>query len=162
MATFGVIFNAILERPPSRQCGLNPDLPHKLEDIIGKCLEKDRNLRYQHAADIRADLQRLKRDTESGKVQRVTANASVVAAGDGDRAVALVFIIAIIGGSVLFWRPSSDGHQLGRRTAVLQCERRPQFGIHQRRDYRRRHRPVVGTAQPEGHLAHIRVSLQAP
>src|SRR5258708_8071556 len=46
---------------------LNPDLPVKLEDLINKSLEKDRNLRYQHAADIRADLQRLKRDTESGR-----------------------------------------------------------------------------------------------
>ena len=46
---------------------MNPDLPPKLEDIINKALEKDRNLRYQHAADIRADLQRLKRDTDTGR-----------------------------------------------------------------------------------------------
>jgi len=45
----------------------NPDIPPKLEDVINKALEKDRNLRYQHASDIRADLQRLKRDTESGR-----------------------------------------------------------------------------------------------
>ncbi|MGA2950436.1 MAG: serine/threonine-protein kinase [Candidatus Sulfotelmatobacter sp.] len=62
----GVIFNAILERDPVPAVRLNPDLPAKLEEIIGKCLEKDRNLRYQHASEIRTDLQRLKRDTESG------------------------------------------------------------------------------------------------
>ena len=61
----GVIFNAILERQPVPPVRLNPDLPPKLDEIINKCLEKDRNLRYQHAADIRTDLQRLKRDTES-------------------------------------------------------------------------------------------------
>jgi serine/threonine protein kinase len=61
----GVIFDGILNRPPSPLLRLNPDLPPKLEDIINKCLEKDRNLRYQHASEIRADLQRLKRDTES-------------------------------------------------------------------------------------------------
>ena len=64
----GVIFKTILDGTPTPAVRLNPDLPHKLEDIINKCLEKDRNLRYQHASEIRADLQRLKRDTTSGTV----------------------------------------------------------------------------------------------
>ncbi len=61
----GVIFEAILNRAPVAPIRLNPDLPAKLEEIINKALEKDRNLRYQNASDIRADLQRLRRDTES-------------------------------------------------------------------------------------------------
>jgi serine/threonine protein kinase len=63
----GVIFKAILDGSPTPAVRLNPDLPPKLEDIINKSLEKDRNLRYQHAADVRTDLQRLRRDTDSGK-----------------------------------------------------------------------------------------------
>jgi eukaryotic-like serine/threonine-protein kinase len=59
------IFEAILNRAPAPAIRLNPDLPPKLEDIINKALEKDRDLRYQHASDIRTDLQRLKRDTDS-------------------------------------------------------------------------------------------------
>src|SRR5579863_2842739 len=71
--TSAAIFNAILERAPTPPVRLNPDVPPKLEDIINKSLEKDRNLRYQHAADLRADLQRLKRDTESGRSPAVAA-----------------------------------------------------------------------------------------
>jgi len=67
--TSGIIFNAILERPPVPPVRINPEVPTKLEEIISKALEKDRGLRYQHAADIRADLQRLKRDTTSVQVQ---------------------------------------------------------------------------------------------
>ena len=63
--TSALIFQAILDRAPTSPVRLNPDLP--LKDIINKALEKDRNLRYQHAADIRADLQRLKWDTETGR-----------------------------------------------------------------------------------------------
>jgi len=69
----GVIFNAILERAPVPAVRLNPDLPPKLEDIINKSLEKDRDLRYQHAADIRTDLKRLKRETESSRSAVIAA-----------------------------------------------------------------------------------------
>jgi serine/threonine protein kinase/tetratricopeptide (TPR) repeat protein len=76
--TSALVFQAILDRAPISPIRLNPDLPEKLEDIINKALEKDRNLRYQHAADIRADLQRLKRDTDTGRA--VAASSGSVAA----------------------------------------------------------------------------------
>ena len=63
--TSGMIFEAILNRAPASPVRLNPDLPHKLEEIINKALEKDRTLRYQNATDIRTDLQRLRRDIGS-------------------------------------------------------------------------------------------------
>src|SRR6201987_4761055 len=69
------IFDAILNRTPVAPVRLNPEVPSKLEDIISKALEKDRNLRYQHASEMRTDLQRLKRDTESGRTAAVTTTA---------------------------------------------------------------------------------------
>src|SRR5205809_841499 len=65
--TSGVIFDGIMNRAPLAPVRLNPDLPPKLEDIINRALEKERDLRYQHASDIKSELLRLKRDLESGK-----------------------------------------------------------------------------------------------
>jgi eukaryotic-like serine/threonine-protein kinase len=73
------IFEAILNRVPIPALRLNPDLPLELEQIINKCLEKDRNLRYQHASELRADLQRLKRDAESGRNRPATSGTAMVA-----------------------------------------------------------------------------------
>jgi serine/threonine protein kinase/Tfp pilus assembly protein PilF len=66
--TLGVIFESILNRTPVPLLRLNPDAPPRLEEIINKALEKDREVRYQHASELRADLKRLTRDTESGKI----------------------------------------------------------------------------------------------
>lgn len=63
--TTAQLFDSILHRAPVAPVRLNPDVPARLEDIINKCLEKDRDLRYQHASDVRSDLKRLKRDTDS-------------------------------------------------------------------------------------------------
>jgi serine/threonine protein kinase len=80
-ATSAVIFNAILERDPVPAVQLNPHIPLKLEEVIGKLLEKDRDLRYQSAADLRSDLRRLKRDTEPGRpiTQPISAPSVAVA-----------------------------------------------------------------------------------
>ena len=72
--TSALIFNAILERPPVAPVRINPDVPRQLEEIINKCLEKDCRLPYQPASEIRADLQRLKRDTESARFPAVQAS----------------------------------------------------------------------------------------
>src|ERR1700728_2757980 len=80
--TSAVIFDAILDRAPVAPVRLNADLPAKFEDIINKSLEKDRNLRYQSAADMRADLQRLKRDTDSGRSGVTSASRSEIYVGD--------------------------------------------------------------------------------
>src|ERR1022692_1056428 len=61
----GVIFKAILDSDPPPPIRFNRDIPPKLEDIINKALEKDREMRYQHASEMRTDLKRLKRETES-------------------------------------------------------------------------------------------------
>ena len=73
-----VICEAIMNRAPVAVVRLNHDVPPKLEDIINRALEKDRELRYQHAADMRSELQRLKRDTETGRA--IAASSGTVAA----------------------------------------------------------------------------------
>ena len=88
--TSAVIFDAILNRTPTQPTQLNPNLPPKLEEIIGKSLEKDRDYRYQTAAEMRGDLKRLKRDVDSGRLGSSATNwtaaqtAAVPAAGKRD------------------------------------------------------------------------------
>ena len=72
-STTAVVFNEILEHRPSKPSTLNPQIPARLEEIIDKTLEKDRDLRCQSAAELRGDLKRLKRDSESGRIAAVAA-----------------------------------------------------------------------------------------
>jgi serine/threonine protein kinase len=76
--TSATVFDAILNKPPTRVLRINPDLPPKLEEIIFKALEKDRELRYQVASEMRADLKRLKRETDSGHSAEAVARASMM------------------------------------------------------------------------------------
>ena len=76
--TSAVIFDAILNRPPASPLRLNPDLPPHFEQILNKLLEKDRGLRYQSATEVRSDLKRLKRDSESGTILAAASSSSTV------------------------------------------------------------------------------------
>jgi serine/threonine protein kinase/tetratricopeptide (TPR) repeat protein len=83
--TSALIFNAILERAPIAAIRLNPDVPPKLEDIISRALEKDRELRYQSAKEMRSELMRLKRDTETGRAIAASSGTVAVAQESGSR-----------------------------------------------------------------------------
>lgn len=119
----GVIAEAILNRDPVSAVRLNPDTPPELEALIRRALEKDRNLRYQHAADMQADLKRLKRDIDSG---RYSSASSATTAGSGLRSatrplrslmIASVFCLLLLAGfSVWFThRQSASSTELKER-----------------------------------------------
>src|SRR6202165_1083350 len=99
-----VIFNAILERPPVSAARLNPDLPAELERIINKALEKDRNLRYQHASEMRADLQRLKREADSGRSSAVGLEQRGRRMGVGTRIAVAGVAAVVLWGALVFGR----------------------------------------------------------
>jgi eukaryotic-like serine/threonine-protein kinase len=119
--TSGVIAEAILNRKPVAPVRLNPDLPPKLEETVNKALEKDRKLRYQHAADIRTDLQRLKRDSDTTRSAAATAQVESKSAQKSIRwaAVAGAIIVVIglaVGGWLLF---SRKAHALTDKDTIV-------------------------------------------
>jgi serine/threonine protein kinase/tetratricopeptide (TPR) repeat protein len=121
----GVIFKAILDGAPTPPVRLNPDVPPKLEDIINKALEKERTLRYQHASEIRTDLQRLKRDSESG---RSPAASSVAVAVDRVSAswvakvwkIAVpVLLLALLVASGFYYRSHQQSQHLTEKDTIV-------------------------------------------
>jgi len=121
--TSGVIAEAILNRRPVTPVRLNPDLPAKLEEVINKALEKDRKLRYQNAADIRTDLQRLKRDSDFGRAAVATAQVEsklaakstwfLWAAATG----ATIVVVGLVVGGWLFY--SRKAHALTDKDTIV-------------------------------------------
>ena len=111
------IFDAILNRAPVPAVRLNPDVPPKLEEIINKALEKDRNLRYQHAADMRTDLQRLKRDSESGLSAAAEAPAARLAKL-WKIAVPLLLVALLVAGG-LYYRSHRQSTRLTDKDTIV-------------------------------------------
>jgi len=112
----GTIFESILNRAPVPPVRLNPDLPLELEDIINKCLEKDRNLRYQHASEIRTDLQRLKRDTES---HRVAAAVPIAARWKALVPAAAAVLAIVVAGYFYLHRPLQATPKLTDKDTIV-------------------------------------------
>ncbi len=112
-----MICEAIVNRAPVAAVRLNHDVPPKLEDIINKALEKDRNLRYQHASEMRADLQRLKRDTETGRFA-AASSGTVAVAPDGNSPVAQPPSPASVYSPALAPSPSSGAAKVAEASVV--------------------------------------------
>jgi eukaryotic-like serine/threonine-protein kinase len=115
----GLVFESILNRAPVPAVRLNPDLPPKLEEIITKYLEKDRNLRYQHASDIRTDLQRLKRDSEIGRGSAAATSGTVaIPEAPAARVAKLwkiavpVMLVALLVAGGLYYRSHQQSNRL--------------------------------------------------
>jgi len=121
----GVIFEAILNRAPVAPVRLNPSIPAELARITNKCLEKDRNLRYQHASEIRTDLQRLKRDSESGR--SLVTNSRAVAireifAGRGAKVWKIavpVMLVALLLAGGFYYRSHRQGQRLTDKDTIV-------------------------------------------
>jgi serine/threonine protein kinase/TolB-like protein len=120
----GVIFDGIMNRTPVAPVRLNPDLPPKLEDIINRALEKDRELRYQHASDMRSELLRLKRDTDTtGRV--AAASSEMVAATQGSGSQAVQTQAPVPGSSAAVASSSSSSAVAGDKAITVSIRNRP-------------------------------------
>ncbi len=123
--TSGVIFDSILNRAPLPPLRLNPDMPPDLERIINRALEKDRNLRYQHASDMRAELQRLKRDSESGHGFTAGSGTVSLAESPATRVAKLwkiavpVLLVALLAAGGLYYRSHLQSKRLTDKDTVV-------------------------------------------
>ncbi|MGD0900982.1 MAG: protein kinase, partial [Thermoguttaceae bacterium] len=115
--TSAVISEGIMNRDLVPALRLNPDVPSKLEEIINKALEKDRNLRYQHASDMRTDLQRLKRDSESGR--SAAAEAPAVGVTKPWKIAVPVLLVALLVAGGLYYRSHRSKPLTDKDTIVL-------------------------------------------
>src|SRR5215469_13243089 len=122
--TTAVVFEAILNRAPVPPTRRNPDVPTKLEEIITKLLEKDRELRYQGAAEVRADLKRLKRDSESGGIVTASSSANMRMPVEprpsgrlGKYLSAAALLVAVMAGAAFLYMKRS--HALTERDTIL-------------------------------------------
>ena len=124
--TSAVVFEAILNRPPVPPVRLNPDVPATLEGIIGKLLEKDKELRYQSAAEVRADLKRVRRDTESGAVGVAAGSSGFVRAtavreksGRAWGYIAAMLFVLAIGGVAFFFFARKHSVAMTEKDTIL-------------------------------------------
>jgi len=116
--TPGTIHEAILNRAPTPLGRVNPELPTRLEEVINKALEKDRKLRYQHASELRADLQRLKRDNDSGSLASSREAATVAGIGGWRRKWPLIAGGAIAAAALLVAGMQMSGLRPAKSTAI--------------------------------------------
>jgi eukaryotic-like serine/threonine-protein kinase len=121
----GEICGAILHQKPRPASQLSPQLPAQIETIINKALEKDRELRYQHAADMRTDLQRLKRDTESGRFSAVSSGVVAVDQAPAPRLAKLwkiavpVLLIALLVAGGVYYRSQQQRKRLTDKDTIV-------------------------------------------
>jgi serine/threonine protein kinase/Flp pilus assembly protein TadD len=113
----GTIFEAILNRAPVPVVRLNPDVPPKLEEIINKALEKDRNLRYQSAAEMRTDLQRLKRDSDSSMV--AVAEVPAVRVAKLWKVAVPILLVALLVAGGLYYRSHRQSNRLTDKDTIV-------------------------------------------